>query len=128
MNATVADIMERNVVVIGPEDTVEFAKDLLMTHGIQAMPVASTNHGEPLGIISLADLLAGYPADTPISELMTKKLYTVQPDDGVEVAAGVMREHRLHHVLVTKDGQIVGILSTFDLLKLVQERSPSNRQ
>jgi CBS domain-containing protein len=40
--------------------------------------------------------------------------------DDVSIAARVMRNHRIHHVVVTHEQAVVGVLSAFDLLKLVE--------
>jgi signal-transduction protein with cAMP-binding, CBS, and nucleotidyltransferase domain len=52
---------------------------------------------------------------------MTEKVYTVPRYDDVSSAARVMRNHKIHHVVVTHEQQVVGILSSFDLLKLVED-------
>ena len=52
---------------------------------------------------------------------MTEKVYTVPQYDDVSTAARVMRNHRIHRVVVTHEKKVVGILSAFDLLKLVEE-------
>ena len=38
----------------------------------------------------------------------------------VSAAARVMRKHRIHHVVVTHEKSVVGIISSLDLLKLVE--------
>ncbi len=51
---------------------------------------------------------------------MTEKVYTVPRYDDVSIAARVMRNHGIHRVVVTHDQAVVGVLSAFDLLKLVE--------
>jgi CBS domain-containing protein len=48
---------------------------------------------------------------------MTRELVTVRPDAPVAEVARVMREQRVHRVLVIDDLQLVGVLTTFDLLR-----------
>ena len=52
---------------------------------------------------------------------MSNVVYVVPQYDDVSIAARVMRNHRIHHVVVTHEKKIVGILSAFDLLKLVED-------
>jgi CBS domain-containing protein len=40
--------------------------------------------------------------------------------DDVSIAARVMRNHRIHRVVVTHEQKVVGVLTAFDLLKLVE--------
>jgi acetoin utilization protein AcuB len=50
-----------------------------------------------------------------VSELMTRKLITVSPDNSVEMAVGLLRQRGVRHLLVLKEGLLVGILSDRDL-------------
>jgi signal-transduction protein with cAMP-binding, CBS, and nucleotidyltransferase domain len=51
---------------------------------------------------------------------MTKPVHTIPQYDDVSTAARIMRNHRIHRVVVTHEQKVVGILSSFDLLKLVE--------
>ncbi|MEL6843782.1 MAG: CBS domain-containing protein [Bacteroidota bacterium] len=53
---------------------------------------------------------------TPIAELMTKKLYTVNPEDSLQKVDELFRTHRIHHMPVVRFRKIVGIISQSDLL------------
>ena len=68
-----------------------------------------------------SDLVAEAKAGSPVSTLMTEKVYSVPRYEDVHVAARVMRNHRIHHVIVTHEQKVVGILSSFDLLRLVED-------
>ena len=52
---------------------------------------------------------------------MSTKVYSVPQYDDVHIAARVMRNHHIHHVVVTHEQAVVGVLSAFDLLKLVED-------
>jgi CBS domain-containing protein len=120
MNVKVADLMRGEVVTARPHHTVEHVRGLLSRNRISAVPVLGET-GEPLGIISSTDLVAERKDGTPISSIMTKKVYTVPRYEDVSIAARVMRNHSIHRVVVTDDQKVVGILSAFDLLKLVED-------
>jgi CBS domain-containing protein len=51
---------------------------------------------------------------------MTEKVYTVPKYDDVSVAARIMRNHQIHRVVVTHEQKVVGVISAFDLLQLVE--------
>jgi len=50
-----------------------------------------------------------------VGRRMTRNPKTVSPDDPLSHAAGILREHRFHHLPVVEDGRLVGILSDADL-------------
>lgn len=55
----------------------------------------------------------------PVREIMTPTVYTVPADTPVEKIARTMISGRIHRLLVTKRGRIVGIITALDLLKLL---------
>ena len=61
-------------------------------------------------------------SSTPVSELMSPEVYSVTRETGVAVAANIMRERRIHRLLVTDRGRLVGIVTSLDLLRIVEER------
>ena len=50
-----------------------------------------------------------------VGKRMTRNPKTVSPDDPLSLAAGILREHRFHHLPVVEGGKLVGILSDTDL-------------
>jgi CBS domain-containing protein len=59
--------------------------------------------------------------DAVVSEYMSEEIVKVAPDAPVSEAARLMRENRIHRVLVVDDGSLCGILSSFDLIALLEE-------
>jgi CBS domain-containing protein len=86
---------------------------------VSAIPVVDDD-GRPVGIVSSTDLVPTLKGGSPISSIMTEKVYTVPQYDDVSTAARVMRNHKIHRVVVTHEQKVVGILSAFDLLRLVE--------
>ncbi|HEY8561111.1 MAG TPA: CBS domain-containing protein [Pyrinomonadaceae bacterium] len=61
-----------------------------------------------------------------VEQFMSRDLFTVRPEDIVELAANLMDWRHIHHVPVEDaNGDLVGILSHRDLLKLFAERRGS---
>jgi CBS domain-containing protein len=54
-------------------------------------------------------------------DVMTVEVLTVTPETPIPLVARALREHRIHRVFVSQDSQLVGVISTFDLLKLVED-------
>ncbi len=55
-------------------------------------------------------------AQTRVSEVMTKKVHTIGPEDAVEEAAEVMVRHRINRLPVVEDGKLVGIVTRGDII------------
>jgi acetoin utilization protein AcuB len=49
-----------------------------------------------------------------LQDVMTDQVYKVSPDTTAEIAWSLMRMRRIHHLVVTQDGRIVGLLSARD--------------
>ena len=99
---------------------------------IQAVPVVGPDD-EAVGIVTATDLIEDPKESSPVSQIMTERVYKVPAYNDVSVAARVMRKHRIHHVVVTHEQKVVGIISSFDLLRLVEDKrfemkNPSKRK
>jgi predicted transcriptional regulator len=120
MNTKVADLMSDSVVTAEPHHSIEHVRTLLDRNAISSVPVVDSD-GHPTGIVSVTDLAHDLKAGSPISAIMTKKVYVVAKYEDTSIAARIMRNHKIHHVVVTHENEVVGILSAFDLLKLVED-------
>lgn len=118
MNIKIAELMSESVVTAEPHHSVEHTRQLLERNSISSLPVIDSD-GKPVGIVSATDLAHDLKAGSPISAIMTTKVYVVAKYEDASIAARVMRNHKIHHVVVTHEKKVVGILSAFDLLKLV---------
>ncbi len=121
MNIKVQDLMTKGVVTAQPHHNVEFLKGKMTRHKVRMIPVVSSDH-EPLGVVSATDLISTDKEGTPISNIMTDKVYTVPDYEDASVAARIMRNHNIHHLVVTNNKKVIGIISSFDLLKLIEGR------
>lgn len=119
MNVKVADLMAANVVALQRHHTVEHARNLMRRNGIHALPVVDPD-GTVAGIVSSKDLAADLKGGTPVSNVMTSEVYTIPRYNDIHHAARLMRNRKIHHVVVTQEKKTVGMLSSFDLLKLVE--------
>ena len=119
MNVKVDDLMTGSVVTAEPHHSIEHVRKMLQKNRISSVPVVDSNR-HPVGIVSATDLSHDLKPGAPVKTIMTGKVYTVPRYDDVSIAARVMRNHGIHRVVVTHDQQVVGMLSAFDLLKLVE--------
>lgn len=120
MSVKVNELMADKLVTAQPHQTVQHVRRLLERNRIHAVPVVDPQ-GKLLGIVSTTDLLAGAKDAAPVSQVMTERVITVPLYEDVHIAARVMRNNQIHRVVVTHEQKVVGILSSFDLLKLVED-------
>jgi len=62
-----------------------------------------------------------------VDEIMSRPLVMLAPADDVLRAATIMEEKSIHRVIVVADGQLVGIVSTLDIVRAVAERTLATR-
>ena len=120
MNAKIADLMTRELITAQPHHSVVHVRKLMRSHQLHAIPILGPD-GELRGIVSSQDLSDSLKDHAPISQIMVRDVYTIPQYNDVHHAARLMRNHRIHHVVVTHDRKVVGIISSFDLLELVED-------
>lgn len=119
MSIKVEELMTKSVITAEPHQSIEHVRNMLEKNSISAVPVVDSD-GHPVGIVSATDLVHELKPGAPISQIMTERVYTVPMYDDTSIAARVMRNHNIHRVVVTHEQRVVGVLSAFDLLKLVE--------
>lgn len=114
----VSDIMISPVVVTQNNKSLKHVRDLIERKKINAIPVLSME-GEIEGIITASDIAQESDYTKTVSEVMTTKSYVISKNSGVQDAAKMMGKHDVHHLVVMDEGQVIGILSAMDFVKLV---------
>ena len=62
-----------------------------------------------------------------VRDIMTSILLSVDEASPVRDIAKIMMAEHLHRIFVTKDGKITGIITTYDLLKIIADRELTQR-
>jgi CBS domain-containing protein len=60
-------------------------------------------------------------AERRVEEVMTTRVLTVGPEATAAEVAHDLRTHQVHRLFVVQDGRLIGIISTFDLLRVVED-------
>jgi CBS domain-containing protein len=135
--ADILSVKGKQVYTIHPDATLEEAIQELVQHNVGALVVCERHleQGEvPCGIITERDVLRfaaakkGSPAETRVSEIMTKDLVTSEPSWSVEEAMEKMTRCRIRHLPVLSQGRLVGIVSIGDLVKAQLDRLAMENQ
>lgn len=121
MSVKIAEVMVEDVMTATPHQTVGHVRKVMHKHRIGCMPI-TTPEGVPAGIVTTSDLLGDISEASPVSQLMSRNVHTVTRYADVAQAARIMRKYHIHHVLVTHEKRIVGLVSSFDLLGLLEDK------
>lgn len=136
--------MSRDPISVDPVATPRELARVLTDHAISGVPVVD-KAARVVGVVSKTDLLqwclkgglgfgaanlleslaeggAGTRIDAIdlgiVADFMSDRLITASPDDSIADVAYRMTEHRIHRVVVVDDrGRLLGIVTTFDVLK-----------
>ncbi len=113
--------MTRRPTTVRPHDDLALARQVMLWRGVRHLPVL--HHGRLVGMLSDRDLLAAIAArdrwsagSVHVEEAMRSDVPTIDPDRPVEEAARRMLAHRVEGLPVLEDGDLVGIVTTSDLL------------
>lgn len=111
-----------DIFAVGPDDNITDAVSLLNDKNIGAVIVRG-GKGDVVGILSERDIvrrLGERGADAlnmKVSDCMTSNVFTCSVDASVDELMAKMTEKRIRHLPVTKDNQIVGVVSIGDVVK-----------
>ncbi|WP_216207965.1 CBS domain-containing protein [Amycolatopsis aidingensis] len=121
----IADVLRSkgsDVATVGPDTRVTELLRHLAERNVGAMVVLGPDGVQ--GIVSERDVVrrlhehgAGL-LDRPVSSIMTKVVATCTPDDSVDSLSVVMTERRIRHIPVLVDGELRGIVSIGDVVKV----------
>ncbi|MFY1643132.1 IMP dehydrogenase [Methanoculleus bourgensis] len=112
------DLIEREVVAVGPEATVTDVERVMRQYGVGGVPVLED--GKVIGIVSRRDIRAILPkqGDAKITAYMTKKLITASEDITVENALETMYANKVERLpVVDAERRLVGIITMRDILE-----------
>lgn len=113
------------VETVTPETSVYDALQKMSNRGVGALVVIEG--GEIRGLFSERDyarkiVLQGRASkNTPVQEVMTRRVITVEPQQTVEACMVLMTEKRIRHLPVVENGRLIGIVSIGDVLKAIIE-------
>jgi len=108
---------------VGPGETVFAALRLMADKNIGAVLVRSDQKID--GILSERDyarkviLLGKTSRETLVSEIMTTRVVSVDPDWTADRCMALMTEKRVRHLPVMEQGRLVGIVSIGDVVRAV---------
>jgi hypothetical protein len=112
----VNDVMTHAVRTAHTTDVVGPLRDLMFDERLHAVPILDAD-GVIAGIITSSDLVEEWAPEQGVTTVMSSPVHTVSSEATAAEAAEVMLEHLVHHLPVVHHGEVVGIVSSFDLLR-----------
>jgi len=117
----VGDIMKLDPITIDPDATVQEAAARMLEGGVGSLIVIQK--GSPLGILTERDLVTKVLAvrgkdSGKVKEVMSSPVVTIPIDFDVNEAAELMGSRRIRRLPILDGGQLVGIVTENDLLKV----------
>jgi CBS domain-containing protein len=121
MNELVTSHMTKDVITLGPENTLGEAREILLRKHIHHLPIVEGRH--LVGMLTSWDLFKlGKSADEyagmKIKEIMTTKVATLGPDQHLGAVAEVLTVHLFHAVPIVNDHhELLGIVTSTDIVR-----------
>ncbi len=113
-----ADVMEGDPVMVKPQDSVEYACNLMLKQRLHRVFVVEKRH--LVGVLSTKDVM-GAIADKrlaiPISELMSTPVFTVEYDDPVSLATERLEKARVSGLIVVENDWPIGLFTQEEALE-----------
>lgn len=133
--APISQIMSKELITVSEKDKLTVVKEIFDKHNIHHIPVVRFK--TIVGIISKTDYLyfvrgftqneedrfinesrlKAYTAD----EIMTTGMAKVEPSDRINVALEVFKINRFHAIPVVENDELVGIVTTHDIICALSE-------
>jgi CBS domain-containing protein len=126
LQAKVEDYMSHDVHSIHRAATIKEAGQLFQKYKVGSLIV--DDGSRYIGIVTDSDLSRKAvakgldPNTTTVTACMSKSLVTIEEDELLSDAMGLMKKEGIRHLPVTADGTIIGVLSMADLLRAFTDR------
>jgi CBS domain-containing protein len=131
----VSTIMTKDVITLHPKDNLKSAGEIFEKNNIHHIPIIEAGH--LVGILSKSDFLLfqrGYQVNKDpkgvddvrnelfeVGLIMTKGIAKISSEDRINTALEIFTINRFHALPVVDDEKLVGILTTYDILKKLAE-------
>jgi CBS domain-containing protein len=139
----VTQIMTSNPITVSPEDSLTVVHEIFGNHRIHHIPVIQA--GNLVGMVSLSDysffkrgfkgidegdaeLILVKINNHKVKDIMVTKLGKLEFDDRIEIAVDVFAKNMFHALPVLKEGRLVGIVTTHDIIKAINQDAQVSKE
>ena len=127
----VSQIMTTDLITLHPEDSLNIVEQTFSSKKLNHIPIVDTDKGI-CGMVSKTDLLqlSAIRAEfnerefkfIKVKDFMTRDVVVADPACTLEQIAAIFNENRFHALPVVENDQVVGIVTTHDVLNAVFEQ------
>ena len=118
---SIADVMTKSVISVDASFTVNDAAKMMEDAKVGAVVIVENNI--PIGIVTDRDFVKiiahAYQITTPVKQIMSSPLYSIDSNESVRVAADLMRELGIRKLPVVDNNNVVGIITATDIVNLL---------
>ena len=124
----VKDVMITNIASLDSSSMIRDAAKLMEEKNIGCIIVTQQN--SPIGILTERDFVRRIaakekPLTSSLDEVMSSPLISIGPDETVWEAAESMKVNNIHKLPVIENSQVIGIITTTDLVEICSVGSDS---
>jgi len=119
---TIANVMTKSVISVDASITINEAAKMMEDAKVGAVIVMENNL--PVGIVTDRDFSVkvvshAYQITSPVKQIMSSPLVSINSDETVRMAADLMHDGRIRKLPVIDDGKVVGIITATDIVNLL---------
>ncbi len=121
INGSVREIMQDEVVTLKENQSLKDALAMMLQKNVGGMPIV-TEDKRIIGIISEQDfveLIAGIKTGKTVIDHMSERVITILSDMSIEEATKTMRNNGLRRLPVVKNGILLGMASSRDIVRYI---------
>jgi CBS domain-containing protein len=124
---TVGQLMTERLETISPSDTAQEAAKKMRDKKVSSLVVTDVED-KPIGIVTERDLVRQVCTkvinsnDVIVHRIMSSPLATIDANSSVEVAADIMIQNKVRHLLVVDENKVLGIITPGDFTGYLKEK------
>ena len=124
---TVGQLMTERLETISPSDTAQEAATKMRDKKVSSLVVTDVED-KPIGIVTERDLVRQVCTkvinsnDVIVHRIMSSPLATIDANSSVEVAADIMIQNKVRHLLVVDENKVLGIITPSDFTGYLREK------
>jgi CBS domain-containing protein len=122
MAKSLRELMTPNPCAIDEDKTVEYAAKMIRDEDVGLAPIVGGDR--LIGMLTDRDIAirvvaeGKHPQTTKVSEVMSRELVTIDPDQDLEEALRLMSRHQVRRLpVVEEDGRLIGVIAQADIAR-----------
>jgi signal-transduction protein with cAMP-binding, CBS, and nucleotidyltransferase domain len=129
-SAYIHEIMSKNVVKVNYEISALEISKIMIKRGISSVVIID-NKDKIIGIVTEKDLIKEICAKNHLAntltaaKVMSSPLITISKNSTINDATKLMVEKKIKHLAIHENNDIIGIITTYDLIKFLRNKIKS---